>query len=275
LLLVYANLANRAASGSDVPRTYQVNSPNVVILLQYAIAGPGGAQTDLQRGMREMNRLLARDKITPLFDENHDLPEVRLLPERPDDDYDDASQLFSAARRAHAVVPVATGNDRYNLLKTEPRLRGLFASDLFDAAWKPAGFFLGQLKTGAFVDFVQAIHPALVDWLSIVQQLRTDFDATRACRQLVEHGILEANPHGLYCIKVLPPASHMRIPYGLYSRRPGPVSGLSADGFVSQLLRNDWLYNTVFWQVVDALDQERICPSDVPTFMVEYLQNLQ
>jgi len=245
---------------------------DAIILVQYALAGPGGAQVDLQRGMRHANRLLAANKIKPFFDDH--IHEVRLLPIRPDD-YQHVQDLFRAAKDARIVVPVGSSSDRFNLLKTEPHLRPLFAPDRFEADWKTTEFFMQQLKTGRFVDYVQAIHPNLVDWLSVVQQLRAEFDPRRVCIALAQHGIVEGNPHGLYRMTKVPLSQHMQIPYGLYSRRPGPVLGLSADEFVAELLRNDWLYNTVFWQLADALDQDRICAGDVPTFVIEYLQALE
>jgi len=273
LLLVEANLSNPSNAEPEVARQYQIDTPYVAMLLQYALACPGGAQVDLQRAMRHANRMLAANKVPPLFEANQNLPEVRLLPHRPDD-YDDACHLFRVAADARIMVPVGSGAERYNLLKTEPRLRTLFAPDQFVSDWKTAEFFQDQLKTGAFVDFVQATYSHIADWITIVQQLRSQSVPEQVAGELVRLGILEANPHGLYRMTQVPSTRHARVPYGLYRPVPGPMRGLSEDEFVAELIRNDWLYNTVFWQVADALDQQRICPSQVPPFFIDYLQSL-
>lgn len=55
---------------------------------------------------------------------------------------------------------------------------------------------------------------------------------------------------------------------------PCPVPALYAEPFLSQLLRNDWLYNTVFWGVADAVDQGRLSAAEAPPFLVQYLNRL-
>ena len=273
LLLVEANLSNPANAEPEIAHQYQIDTPYAAMLLQYALACPGGAQVDLQRAMRHPNRTLAANKIPSLFQSNQNLPEVRLLPHRPDE-YDDARHLFRVAADARIIVPVGSGEQRYNLLKTEPRLGTLFAPDQFVADWKTAEVFQTQLRTGDFVDFVQAAYSHISDWITIVQQLRAQSVPEQVADELVKLGILEANPHGLYRMTQVPSAHHTRLPYGLYRPVSGPMRGMSEDEFVAELIRNDWLYNTLFWQVADALDQERICPSEVPGFVNDYLQTL-
>lgn len=271
LLLVYANISNPTKGDDDIGQQFRLDSPYVMCLAQFGIACPAGAQVDLQRAARHTNRLLATGRISPLFDDYNELPEVRLLPYRPED-YEDVKQLFLASKKAQVLVPAGGSSNTFNLLKTEPRLRALFAPERFVPDWKPATFFQKQLKTGAFTDFVQATYPNLVGCHQTVQALRTQLDAEGVADELVAVGVLESNAHGLYRMSKAPPDNHMRVPYGLYRRVGGKIKGLSEEELIAELLRNDWLYNTVFWQVADAFDQRRVSAADVPDFLLEYLQ---
>ena len=272
LLLVHAKIVNRSSGDSATSRQYQLGSRCVLMLAQYAIAAAGGAQRDLQQAFLQRARL-RNANIRPLFDDQSEQPEVRLLASRPDE-YEDAKRLVTLAIRARIVIPIGVESDRYNLAKPEPGLRTLFAPDRLEAEWAPPESFQQHLKTGAFVDFVQATFPELTDWLDVVQRLRAEAEAATVVQGLAGRQILEANPHGLYRMSRLPSTVHTRAPYGLFRRLPGIVVGLTEDELVTQLLRNDWLYNAIFWQAADAIAEQRVSPTDAPRFLVDYIRSL-
>jgi len=272
-LLTQCNLANRSHSQSETQRGYELKSPYVATLVQYALAAPGGAQRNLQQALRYTNRVRRDGDIPPLFPE-HSYPETRLLEKRPDA-IDDARQLLAAAKLAGVVQPLGGPTTSLQLAKHEPRLQYLFVEERTVAEPNSAEFFAEQLKSSDLVNFVRVLFPELPSWLHTAEDLRLEQDAPTVASKLAALGVVQAEPGGLFRIAAIPEDRAVDLPAGLYKRTQGRTIGLTEERFLGQLMENDWLYNTVFWQVADALDQGRISQADVPQFLVQYLHRLE
>lgn len=206
------NLVNLGNGHDDADSKYNLRSPYVATLTQYALAAPGGSQPDLHHALRHSNRLRRQATIPPLF-APQDYPEIRLLSERPDDIHD-ARQLFSAGQKAGLVVPIGHAGDRYQLANHEPRLECLFADAKLAAESRPAAFFQKLLHDSIFVNLVASLFPALRDWRKTDASARdaalslpdaSDVDKTSFC--------ISNRPAHVWC---QPPMAKM----GLAWRRP-------------------------------------------------------
>jgi hypothetical protein len=99
-------------------------------------------------------------------------------------------------------------------------------------------------------------------------------DTPTVVGKLVDLGVLKRQSGGLFSIAATPQHDAIDLPEGLYERVVNRTVGLVEDAFVGQLMKNDWLYNIVFWQTADAYDRGLLSPEDAPDFMKQYLEAL-
>jgi hypothetical protein len=263
-------LANAAGPG-DNHTAYQVNHPYIVTLVQFAVAAPLGGLRTLASWVHQAN-LLQKNGYTPLFDLTG-TPEVRRLAERPED-YEDSRLLFGAACKARLFSALGSNPPiHYALTTVDPRLEILFAPVTFVPEWKTEEYFHQALGHAGFVRCLEVAFHRVADLGPTVTKLAREVDAHLVASALVGMGILEAGTSG----------HHFRIhwqgppgilPPELFQKQKGALQGLTEVECIAELHRNDDLYNTVFWQVCDALDFGGVSPNDVPPFLLNFVKSL-
>lgn len=175
---------------------------------------------------------------------------------------------------AAVVLPIDGSKERLQLAKHEPRLQGLFVEQLVRPEPKSAAFFANKIQSEEFVNFVRVLFPRISNWPQTVEDLRLEQDTSIVASKLTALGIISEHPSGLLSMAATPEHGAVELPDDLYKRIVCKTIGLTKDHFVRQLVEDDWLYNTVFWQTADAYDRGLLAPEHAPVFLKQYLDAL-
>lgn len=189
--------------------------------------------------------------------------------------YEDSRQLFEAACKALVFSCVNPGPPPHYALPTvDRRLEELFAPITYVAEWKTEEYFLQAVRRRSFARCLEIAFSAVPDLGPTLAKLAREVDANLVATKLVGLGILEAGSAAHHFRIQWPGKDPGVLPLDLFHKQKGTLQGLNADDCIAELNRNDDLYNTVFWQVCDALDFGRVSPNDVPPFLLNFVQSL-
>ena len=131
-----------------------------------------------------------------------------------------------------------------------------------------------MLKRADFRTFVELHYggddSTLVGWNETAIRLADSFDSDEVASTLTALGVLEKGEAMQYRLAGGAPKELSFAPRQAYRRVLGDVVGLTRNEIISKSQADDWFWNVLFWQCVDAHCAERITRSDLPNSIASF-----
>jgi hypothetical protein len=250
-----------------------IRHPFRVLFAQFGFGFPVGKLPTFIQGKVNGQILRKRKGTEPLFDEDN-RPELRALSQRADN-YEEACKMFTALYKARLLRPVANGNsNRYSLMKLDPTIEKHFRKRIIEAAWKTPQYFHDLLKRADFRSFVEIQYGGddgtLLGWNETAIRLAESFDSNEVANTLKALGVLEQGEAEQYRLAGGAPKELSFVPQRAFRTVLGDVVGLTRHEIISRSQSDDWFWNVLFWQCVDAHCAERITRTDLPQSVIEF-----
>lgn len=253
----------RAESPSDAD-AYSIKHPFVVVLHRAQFSIPLGALTELPRFRRALTAQRREGKL-PILHDHRSSRDLGVLGARPDD-YQDCEKLVQAAERASVLIPFGGRDDLLVLARPDNRLASAFAPGRRASKWLFDEDVLQRLRHSVDRHALTVAFAGL-DAAQLTRWAETT-DAESVCRFMVEAGALEAGPQRLYRLRQHSAAAETLTDW--HTREEAPLMGLPRTEIINLAYWNHLFYSVLFFAVFDALDEQRLGPGEVPSFLFDY-----
>lgn len=250
---------------------YSTQHPYSILLLQYRIAAPIGAMPALHRWSILAARAELKGRVKSMeprskhSETRHFKDRIHCL--------SDCRDLFNAASKVGLVMSVGS-TGKFALTMDDHRLTAMFAPPKWQANAVPGSRFLELLKEDDDVKtFLTRQFTNDPDLRVVLARLKNEHDDAKVTDELVRRNVLKPEK-GRFAVNAVFSTNPRWAPRELVTQVAGPLIGIDEDDFITQLYENDLLYTVLFFGVMDEWQLRELSESDVPTSVIEFVNDL-